>query len=133
MNQRGQASRASGSDRVHPSSPLALARRYVKQRQLRASAFRSEIFRDPAWDVVLDLYCAHMEGKVVSVMDACIAAAVPTTTAHRCLQRMRREGLVILRRDVEDRRRQYLELSDDAALAVEQWLVATWPERATGE
>jgi len=122
------AARSSRAGVPDPPRPLELARRYVGQRRLRAGAFGSDIFRDPAWDVVLDLYCARMEGKVVSVMDACLAAAVPTTTALRCIQRMRREGLVVRRPDPEDRRRQYLELDDAAALAVERWLVETWPD-----
>jgi hypothetical protein len=40
-----------------------------------------DLFADPGWDILLDLYAARQEGKQVSVSSLCIAAAVPPTTA----------------------------------------------------
>lgn len=108
--------------------PYELAKRYIRQRRVRADAFGADLFRDPAWDIVLDLYCSRTSGKLVGVMDACIAAGVPLTTAHRHVRRLLDATLIVTRRDPHDRRRSWLELTDAAAKLVEIWLERTWPE-----
>lgn len=59
-------------------------------------------------------------------MDACIAAGVPSTTGLRYVRRLLASGIVARRRDVRDRRRSWLILSDNATDQVEAWLEATW-------
>lgn len=113
---------------VDVSKSLALAKRYLHQRGLRRTAFGADVFREPAWDVMLDLYCARLLGKEVSVMDACIAAGVPNTTGLRYVGRLLASGIVAKRRDALDKRRSWLDLTDEASDRVEAWLHATWPE-----
>jgi hypothetical protein len=58
-------------------------REIIRKRQVRKQFFPAELFADPAWDIMLDLAAARLEGKQVSVSSLCIAAEVPTTTALR--------------------------------------------------
>ena len=46
-----------------------------------------ELFGEPAWDILLDLYIANVENKPVSVSSACIGSAAPPTTGSCGRQR----------------------------------------------
>ncbi len=97
-------------------------RRLLKARRERDRFFPAEIFADPAWDMLLDLIAAQLEGKPVPVSSLCIAAAVPTTTALRWIRSLSEAGLFIRQTDPSDARRTWISLSPDAADAVLAWL-----------
>lgn len=86
----------------------------IRSRRLRDQLFGSGWFEDPAWDMLLDLFAAELEGTRVSVSSLCIAAAVAPTTALRWLARMTEAGLIERRPDPSDRRRAFTVLSEDA-------------------
>lgn len=119
LSYRAQDSRpvpSSGEGRKLPSA--ALVREIIRQRQLRARFFEGELFSDPAWDILLDLTAARVEGAQVSVSSLCIAACVPPTTALRWIGQMEQSGLLDRVRDPVDRRRAFIELSNRAADAM---------------
>src|SRR3546814_5849017 len=60
----------------------ARVRALIRARRMRDQFFRSELFADPAWDMLLDLMAARLEHKRVSVSSLCIAAAVPVTRSE---------------------------------------------------
>ena len=96
-----------------PSARARVARDTIRQRRKRDEYFPSELFADPGWDIMLDLYAAHYEGEAVSVSSLCIAASVPQTTALRWINMMTNDGWLVRRDDPTDRRRTYLKLSDE--------------------
>jgi predicted transcriptional regulator len=99
-----------------PSLPdPRLIRRIIQQRRLRDRYFGSEIFGDPAWDMLLDLAVARVEYKRVSVTSLCIASSVPPTTALRWISEMVKSGLLQRTEDETDRRRAFISLTDKAA------------------
>ena len=67
-------------------------RSVIRARRLRARYFPEELFADPAWDMLLDLFQAEIAQLRVPVSSLCIAAAVPATTALRWLKTMVSEG-----------------------------------------
>ncbi len=71
--------------------------------------------------MLLDLYAAHYEGKLVSVSSLCIASNVPSTTALRAIQTMSDEGCLIRQRDPLDGRRIFLALSDTARVNLDAY------------
>ena len=91
-----------------------LVRKILRQRQLRTRFIEGDLFADPAWDMLLDLAAARVEGKQVSVTSLCIAAAVPPTTALRWIGQMVEGGLFQRVLDDSDRRRAFIELTDKA-------------------
>lgn len=97
-------------------------RTYLKARRQREDLLPAELFAEPAWDLLLDLYAANLEGVPVSVSSACIAAAVPPTTALRWLSKLEELSLVQREDDAADARRTYLRLSPEADEAIERWL-----------
>jgi hypothetical protein len=87
-------------------------RAVIRSRRMRAQFFTGELFADPAWDMLLDLYAARLEDRRVSVSSLCIAAAVPPTTALRWISTMHEAGLFERQADPVDRRRAYIVLSE---------------------
>lgn len=100
----------------------ALVRRLLRVRRERDRFFPAELFADPAWDMLLDLTAARLEGKTVPVSSLCIAAAVPTTTALRWVRSLTQAGLLERRVDPTDGRRTYVSLSSNAAAAMFAYL-----------
>ncbi|MCP3735015.1 MarR family winged helix-turn-helix transcriptional regulator [Sphingomonas sp. RP10(2022)] len=103
-------------------------RRLIHLRQLRGKFFGQFIgeglFEDPAWDMLLDLFAAELEGIRVSVSSLCIAAAVAPTTALRWITRMTEMGLFIRHPDPVDRRRAFMALSPRASEAMRAYMLA---------
>lgn len=99
-------------------------RAIIRARRLRDQFFRSDLFADPAWDMLLDLMAARIERSRVAVSSLCIAAAVPATTALRWIKLLTDRGLLVRSADPQDGRRVYIELSDEAARATAAYLRA---------
>lgn len=107
-----QASAQAGAPQTIASTYI---RETIKLRRLREKFFDAELFADPAWDILLDLYAARLESISVSVSSLCIAASVPATTALRWISGMTESGMLVRRHDPKDARRVFIELSDEAA------------------
>jgi hypothetical protein len=97
-------------------------RSIIRVRRLRDHFFRSELFADPAWDMLLDLMAARVERQRVAVSSLCIAAAVPPTTALRWIKTLCDQGLFVRVADPEDGRRVFIELSAETATMMEAYL-----------
>src|SRR3546814_1454123 len=68
----------------------------------RGCSLDSELFGEPAWDMLLDLYAAALEGRRLSVSSSCLAAGVPPTTALRWQRLLVERELVERVPDLED-------------------------------
>lgn len=101
-----------------------LVRQIIANRQRRARFFDAHLFADPAWDMLLDLTAAHVEGQKVSVTSLCIAANVPATTALRWLTQMVETGVLRRVADPADRRRVFIELSESARAGMARYFAA---------
>lgn len=97
-----------------PAARAKMARQLIRQRRMREEFFAAELFAEPAWDMLLDLYAARLDRRLVSVSSLCIAAAVPGTTALRWIKTMTDAGLFLREADPHDGRRIYLMMSDEA-------------------
>ena len=108
-----------------PSLPdPRLVREIIRRRQARARFFDSEMFADPAWDMLLDLTAADAEHRRVSVTSLCIASGVPTTTALRWVKQMCDDGVFERVRDTSDKRRVFISLSDKSREAMAGYFAA---------
>jgi hypothetical protein len=116
---------ASQTARVNPDAPtpfsaidsrLARARdraiEILEIRKQRESALGTDLFGEPAWDLLLDLFIQHVDRQKTSSTSAAIAARVPPTTALRYLNSLVRKGLVARQSADHDLRVQYVTLSD---------------------
>lgn len=80
-----------------------------------------DVFAEPAWDILLDLYIGWLRDDVRSVSSASIASAVSISTGLRYLRRLQRAGLVECGGDRDDRRRSFVWLTPRALAAFETW------------
>jgi CheY-like chemotaxis protein len=80
-------------------------RALVAARADRESIFKTDLFSDPAWDMLLDLSLAEATGRSISVTSLCIASGAPTTTALRRIEDLAEAGLIERSPDPADRRR----------------------------
>ena len=96
-------------------------RQVIRARRLRSRFFDEELFADPAWDMLLDLFQAEIAQHRVPVSSLCIAASVPATTALRWLKTMTDQGIFQRRADPHDGRRVFVELSPSASEAMRRY------------
>ncbi|WP_338468517.1 winged helix DNA-binding protein [Novosphingobium sp. ZN18A2] len=90
------------------------ARVIYKSRRERddcASGLRN-LFGEPAWDILLDLFIAAQQGAQVQVSSVCLDANVPSTTLLRWLARLEREELITRAADDRDGRRRFVMLTE---------------------
>lgn len=115
-----------GSRPAGEATPVTAARirAHIKARRLRERFLPADLFADPAWDMLLDLAAARLEGTRVSVSSLCIAANVPTTTALRWIKTLVDRGLVLRSPDPGDARRSFIDLAPPTVPALEACLDA---------
>ena len=97
----------------------------IRARRERARYFANELFADPAWDMMLDLFHAELTHQRVSVSSLCIAAGVPATTALRWLKTLVDEGVCTRQPDERDNRRIYVELVPEVSNAFRRYFAQT--------
>ncbi|MFM6932560.1 MAG: MarR family transcriptional regulator [Novosphingobium sp.] len=129
------AGTAEESPIVHDRRALAeLARNAYRARRLRTQFFTgADLFGEPAWDLLLDLFINANEGKQVPVTSACIGAAVPTTTALRWLAILESRGLVEREADSSDARRIFVRLTAPAHSALTAYFVRAAQDARSSE
>lgn len=96
-------------------------RALLKLRRSRDKFFDGELFADPAWDILLELYAARLGQRRVSVGSLCLGAAVPATTALRWISLLERKALLERNADPMDGRRFYLSLSSSGLEAMARY------------
>jgi DNA-binding MarR family transcriptional regulator len=72
----------------------------------------TQLFGEPSWDMLLDLFIAQGRARSVSVSSACIASSTPQSTALRYVGLLEKMDLIRRTKDPQDGRRQYLELTE---------------------
>lgn len=94
-----------------------------RARRLRDDAFGpiASQFREPTWDILLDLYLAAAKGRPVSVSSACIGSGAPQTTAIRHLALLESAGLVVRTPNPMDNRAGIVTLTEEAIRRVDDW------------
>ncbi|MFM5893281.1 MAG: hypothetical protein ACKOQM_02460 [Novosphingobium sp.] len=71
---------SSGTDQL-----IIRASEMYRTRRRRKRYLPPDLFAEPAWDLLLDLFIARLYNKRVSITSACYAADVPSTTGLRWL------------------------------------------------
>jgi DNA-binding MarR family transcriptional regulator len=91
---------------------VELARQIYHARQQRSQIEScADLFGEPAWDMLLELFIATHEQRDVPVTRACLASGVPNSTALRVLAVLQERGIVVKQADPHDRRRAFVRLS----------------------
>jgi DNA-binding MarR family transcriptional regulator len=90
----------------------AVALSEYRRRRSRIRHFDGGLFAEPAWDILLDLFVANIDGIRVSITSACLATSCPPTTALRWITVLESQKLVERAGDAKDQRRSWLYLTE---------------------
>ena len=101
-----------GDGTAEASARLALAKAAVQERRQRERLFGKDLFPDPNWEILLELFIAHHEGRETAVKTACFASRVPQTTALRYISHLVERGLVMRQPHPADSRCTHLRLTE---------------------
>ena len=107
-----------------PEVSAETVRSVLRARRTRARYLPEELFADPAWDILLDLLLAELTSRRITVSSACVAAAVPSTTALRWISLLVRRGMLRRYNDPLDGRRVFVELTPDTSVAMRRYFAA---------
>lgn len=95
---------------------LANAHRTSRRRMLRRQLVGADdLFGEPAWDMIIDLFIHEVEAKPVSTSSLGIASGLGMSSALRLVQRLCDAGLVTREADRDDGRRNFIRLAPDLA------------------
>jgi hypothetical protein len=81
------------------------------------------LFADPAWFILLDLFVRQHSGLDTGVSSACHASFSPVTTALRHIAIMTERNIIVRRFDPRDQRRVYLELTEETKQEIQRILL----------
>lgn len=120
---RAVPSVAGGAETADRSADYAdLCRSILAARQLMARSFGTDLFADPAGEMLLDLYIREHDGIATSITNIWNPSNAAYGTARRSLAIMERRGLVVRTPDRQDRRRTLVLITDVARTQIEACL-----------
>ena len=99
-----------------------LACRIYDARRTRDKFFDRTLFTDPAWDMMLALYCLPARGKILTVSGLCYASGAAPTTALRWVGNLIEAGLVERGPDAIDHRKHLVRLTSEGCATLERYL-----------
>jgi hypothetical protein len=83
----------------------------------------ANLFADPAWFILLDLFVRQHSGLQTSVSSACHASFSPVTTALRHLAILTERKIIEREYDSVDQRRIFLRLTEEASAEIQRTLL----------
>lgn len=110
---------------IREADRLTTVLAWIKGRTNRNQVFGDDLFAEPAWDMLLDLYANYRLNRTVTIGDLCVASRAPMSTALRWLGLLERKNLVRRTADPLDRRRAFVALTDEGRLKMERTLDST--------
>jgi len=102
---------AKGASSESVSEPTLWALEHIKARRRRDQYFTSSLFKEPAWDILLELFVAHAEDRPVRVADACRVTATSASTGLRWIGTLEAARLIEREPDTSDGRASFVHLS----------------------
>lgn len=81
----------------------------------RLKALDGFVEMDATWNMLAELLRARITKRRISITSLCLASRGPVTSALRRVERLLRDGLITYALDPKDRRRKYVELTNDGA------------------
>lgn len=96
----------------------------IRFRAQRSKFLPASLFADPAWDMLLEAYRAHLRQYRVSIKHLSIASRVPATTALRWISALEAQNLISRRPDRLDGRRMYMHLTADGSAVMTAYFLS---------
>jgi DNA-binding MarR family transcriptional regulator len=120
---KGEQLRASSRRRPSKKELLRLACKLYDARRGRDRMFTDGLFGEPAWDMLLGLYCLPSRGVILGVTSLGHAANIAPTTGLRWQEILSEHGLIERGPPVRDSRRHLVRLTRKGRILMEKYLM----------
>lgn len=107
--------------RTTDSIDSAALKNILRKRETRAILFKDFEYSEAAWDILIELTAARLEGRRLDVSGLCLLTHVSRTTAWRTIQSLVNSGMLVRVEDPDDRRRIHIELVDSVFETVREF------------
>lgn len=107
---------------TEPNDRLTMAIAWIRARKLRDDMLGGDLFCDPAWSILLELYVHHRQQSAMPITSLCAASGIPPSTGLRWVALLERRGLIARKPDPFDKRKIYAVLTAEAIERVEATL-----------
>lgn len=108
-----------------PRDPnLRQVRAYVAARANARSAFGEQMFSDPAWDMLVQLYAHDLAQRRITLSKLCAVARVATATGQRWIRQLEHSGHVERAADPLDARKCRIQLTYSGRAEMEAYFRA---------
>jgi hypothetical protein len=114
---------ASDPEQASDKALAKVARAVLRARNRRQRYFDAEMFADPAWDMLLDLFVSTATGKRVNTTSLCIAGQVPGSTGLRWIAVLEKHELIVRVPAPDDARVKLVELTRKGYRLMRQFLI----------
>lgn len=118
-------------DRARAMLRAQMCRLLIAQRQIVERFLGTTLGANPYWDILLDLYLADYEERLV--YQSCLAPGAPPAKAHRQSARLSKLGAVVRALDEADHRRMNVTLSPETRHALDVIMDLLAPTWLTGQ
>lgn len=97
--------------------------RYMENRNLRNKMISQDLFSDPCWDILMDVFSARLNDKNISVSAVATAGNMPHTTGLRYIDTLEKIGYIYRERDDWDGRRIFVKMTDDTFRMMKEYFL----------
>lgn len=104
---RGADAPAASTEDLALENARASIRRRLLRRQLIGA---EELFGEPAWEMLIDLFIHGCERKLLSITSLCVTASMPMSSCLRLTQKLCDAGILLRVPDRMDGRRSFIRL-----------------------
>lgn len=102
--------------RTEPDLAYENAKAAMRRRLLRQQLFGApDLFGDPAWEMLIDLYVHQCERKRLSISALCVTSSIPFSSALRLANKLCAAGILRRVPDPIDGRRTFIQLEPEVA------------------
>ena len=102
----------------------ALVRRTQTARRLRSTFLPAELFTDPAWDMLLELYARELGDECISASEICAVAGVAASSARRWLEALEEKGLIERASQAGNNNDDWIKLSAQGSAQMQRYFAA---------
>lgn len=95
--------------------------RIIEGRETRGSFFDSDLFADAAWDILLDLFLAQLEGRNAEIAELRFSSSIPASTARRWVDKLEKDGWLKQKADPSEPDRRWVALSGQGTRKMQAW------------
>lgn len=103
---------------THGSRADDRVRRLIRVRRMRDTLLGAQLFSDPAWDILLELYAVELSEQRLHGSALCLRTQNPSSTTMRWINALEARGLVSRKADPLDSRRAFISLTPEAVEAM---------------